>query len=53
MTDFEMEKLLARWTEGETLSTAEIAALKGAFEQNPEFLDAAADPGAVKGFVTL
>ena len=43
MTDFEMEKLLARWMEGETLSGPEMQALKEALESDATFLDAAAD----------
>ncbi len=47
MTPFENEKLLARWMEGETLSTAEMEALKTALREAPAFLDAAADQVAM------
>ncbi len=43
MTDFETDRLLARWMEGGSLSASEVAALKAALESKPEFLDAAAD----------
>jgi len=43
MTDFETEKLLARWIDGETLTGPELAALKSALETRPDLLDAAAD----------
>ncbi|WAC20833.1 FecR domain-containing protein [Luteolibacter sp. SL250] len=43
MTDFETEKLLARWIDGDTLTDAELSALKAALESRPDLLDAAAD----------
>jgi len=47
MTDFEQEKLLARWVAGETLESAELEALKGALESDPVFLDQAAEQVAM------
>lgn len=43
MTDFETEKLLARWIAGETLAPAETQALREALDSRPKLLDAAAD----------
>src|SRR5690606_19280167 len=43
MTGFEHEKLLARWIAGEPLEAAEVAALKTALENDPAFLDEAAE----------
>ncbi|HVJ47408.1 MAG TPA: LamG-like jellyroll fold domain-containing protein [Luteolibacter sp.] len=43
MTEFETEKLLARWIAGDSLTAAEMDALKTALESDPAFLDHAAE----------
>lgn len=43
MSEFEKEKLLARWVSGEALGNDELVALKKALEEDSGFLDAAAD----------
>lgn len=43
MTDFEIDKQLSRWIDGETLTEAELSELKGALESRSELLDTAAD----------
>lgn len=47
MTDFETEKLLARWIHGELLSEAELLSLKTSLESRPDLLEAAADQVAL------
>jgi hypothetical protein len=47
MTDFEQEKLLARWIAGEPLGNSELEFLKASLQKDPALLDAAADQVAM------